>query len=75
METNTQMSEFTRRLFWKLPKFTFFPKFCKMPRKLIWSLVMTADHNSDKTCIILNCLWLQSRDLVDGVKSVGKRLI
>ena len=34
-ETNTRISEFIRQLFWKFPKFTFFPKFCKMLRKFI----------------------------------------
>ena len=35
VETNTQIFEFTRQLFWEFEKFTFFPKFCKMLEKCI----------------------------------------
>ena len=41
VETNTQISECTRQLIWKLPKFTFFPKFCNMLEKFIMFIEKT----------------------------------
>ena len=52
VETNTHIFELTRQLVWKLPKFTFFPKFCKMLEKIFYSLIklfsVSNHQNSDK---------------------------